>query len=150
MYRTWDVLADTVLYAEPKSQKVVGRITKGENGEGLTGEVHLTPAPAGVLDTPPESNVPPGSIVFVLDNLGEGYARVWHEGRILDLSVYLGVRQQCTFPGAEEGCWGEWLDPMDPSQPWPAGVWWVQVRSRSGVTGWTIVQDNFGNMDGCG
>ncbi len=149
-YRTWDVLADSILYDQPKSDKVAGRITKGEKVEALTGEVHLQPAPVGVLATPPESNVPPGSIVFVLDNMGEGYAHVWHKGEILDLGVYLGVREQCTFPGGEDGCWGEWLDRIEPSQIWPPSVWWVQIRTRGGVTGWTIVQDNFGNMDGCG
>jgi hypothetical protein len=129
---------------------VVARITKGEKVEGLTGEVHLNPAPVAVLATPPESNVPPGSIVFVLDNLGEGFAHVWREGQILDLSVYLGVREQCTFPGTEEGCWGEWLDRPDAAQAWPVGVWWAQIKTPGGVTGWTIVRDNFGNMDSCG
>jgi hypothetical protein len=145
-YRTWDVLADTVLYDQPNGQKVVARITKGEKVEGLTGEVHLNPAPVAVLATPPESNVPPGSIVFVLDNLGEGFAHVWREGQILDLSVYLGVREQCTFPGTEEGCWGEWLDRPDAAQAWPVGVWWAQIKTPGGVTGWTIVPGLVGEL----
>jgi hypothetical protein len=32
----------------------------------------------------------------------------------------------------------------------PVTIWWVKVKNRSGRIGWTMHDENFGNMDACG
>ncbi len=147
MFRTWDVLADTVLYDKPNSQTVVGRAHKGEKVEGLTGEVHITPVPVGVRHPDSYSKTKAGSIVFLLDRLGEGIGRVWVEGKVFALGVSGNVHDHCPFP--DKRCWGEYIGPV-PTREDLWGIWWVKVETRDGVVGWTKDRDQFGNMGGCG
>ncbi len=147
LFRTWDVLADTVLFDKPNSQTVVGHIRKGEKVEGLTGEVHIRPIPVVVRHPPGYSEIKAGSIVFLLDRLGEGIGRVWVKGKVFELSVSGDIQEHCPFP--DKRCWGEYLRPVPtPEALW--GVWWVQVRTQDGVLGWSKDRDQFGNMGGCG
>ena len=74
--------------------------------------------------------VKPGDRVYVLTNLGEGFAKVWFKGRILagepyDESIFKPVRRT-------------------------KSVWWVKIKDRRGRIGWSREPDNFGNVDQCG
>ena len=146
VFRTWDVHADTEVYDKPNGETVLGRAAKGDKVEGLTGEVHIRPIPVAVRQTPAYSKVPaPGSIVFLLDSLGEGIGRVWDEGKILELDVAGNIHDNCRFP--DKRCWGEYLYPVTQDERW--GTWWVKVKTADGIVGWTKEAENFGNMDGC-
>ena len=147
MFRTWDVLDDTVLYDRPNGQTIVGRIHKGEKVEGLTGEVHIEPIPVGVRHPNSYSKIKAGSIVFLLDRLGEGIGRVWVEGKIFELDVSGNIHENCPFP--DKRCWGEYIHPV-PAQDDLWGTWWVKVETQDGTVGWTKDRDQFGNMGGCG
>lgn len=139
-YGNWSVLEDTELVAEPGSRRVVGKAAKGTRVVGLTGEVHLKPEPVVVLK---DGELPKDSIAFVLDNLGEGYARVYTRGKIVE--VFVGVADYCLR--VSDGCWGEQLlPPNERKEP----VWWVKVRLPNGVIGWTDKPDRFGDKDACG
>ena len=147
MFGTWDVRADTALYDKPNGETVLGRLAKGDKVEGLTGEVHIRPIPIAVRQPPAYSKVPTaGSIVFLLDSLGEGIGRVWHEGKVLELGVSGNIHDHCPFP--DKRCWGEYLYPVNEVERW--GVWWVKVKTRNGVVGWTKDTENFGSKSGCG
>ncbi len=146
-FGTWSVLADTALYDRPGGTRVVGRAIKGERVEALTGEVHLRPLPVRVRYGPPGGfPAAEGSIVFLLNYLGEGYGRVWVNGGIVDAEI-LSVQEHCAFPKA--ACWGEFVNPADAGRE-RAGVWWVQVKTADGAAGWTKEVERFGGMDGCG
>ena len=146
-FQTWDVLADTVLYDRPNGEQAVGRVNKGDKIEGLTGEVHIRPIPVAVRLTPEYASVPKaGSIVFLLDHLGEGIGRVWHEGKVIELDVAGNIHEHCPFPA--ERCWGEYIEEPPGEEHW--GIWWVKVKTAEGVTGWTKDNEHFGNIDGRG
>ena len=147
VFRTWDVHADTALYDKPNGETVLGRLAKGDKVEGLTGEVHIRPIPIAVRQPPAYSKVPTaGSIVFLLDSLGEGIGRVWLDGKILELDVSGNIHDHCPFP--DKRCWGEYLYPVTQDERW--GTWWVSVKTEDGIVGWTKDTENFGNMGGCG
>ncbi len=138
-YRQWTVENDTVLYAAPGSKKVVGKARKGTRVRGLTGELHLTPEPAVMIV---DHEVPKDTIVFLLDNLGEGSGNVYIDGKIVVSELGTGIVQYCF-----DHCWGETLLPPGNGKP---TVWWVKVKLPNGVIGWTDQPDNFGNKDACG
>jgi hypothetical protein len=146
-FGTWRVTEDTVLYDRPGGNSVLGRVRIGESVEALTGEVHLHPRPvrvrfAGHDQFPAEE----GQVVFLLDYLGEGMGRVWLNGKVFDMDI-TAVRAQCTFAGP--GCWGEFLDSRD-SDSVREATWWVQIKTRAGVTGWTRETAHFTGADRCG
>ena len=140
-YRDWTVEKSTVLYAEPGSRKAVGTAAKGTRVRGLTGEVRLTPEPVGVVF---DGEFRAGTIVFLLDYMGEGFGRVYADGKTVTAEVS-GTLRYCFHPSGN--CWGETLFPPDTGRK---SVWWVKVRLGNGVVGWTDQGDSFGNKDACG
>lgn len=40
-------------------------------------------------------------------------------------------------------CWGK-------RKKFPKSIWWVKMKTKSGLIGWTKEHQNFGNMDACG
>lgn len=146
LYREWTVEQDAVLYDEPGERREVARVAEGEKVEGVTGDVHLRPTPV-LVRYPPlyVEGAEVGDIVFLLDYMGEGYGRIWHEGRVLETEIF-SVAEQCLFPS--ESCWGEYVDPHDAERQ--EAVWWVKIRTAAGVVGWTDKPEHFGNKDGCG
>ena len=134
----WSVLAATDLVANPGGKRVVGTALRGSRVTALTGEVHLTPEPVGVLIDGP---FPKGSIVFVLDSLGEGYADVYTNGKIVQAEE--SYARYCFRPS--ESCWGETILPSV-----PRAIWWIELRLSNGVVGWSSQSNHFGNNDACG
>ncbi|MBV9761276.1 MAG: hypothetical protein JO340_11990 [Acidobacteriaceae bacterium] len=134
----WSVLATTNLVANPGSERVVGTASKGSRVIALTGEVHLTPAPVQVLT---DGLFRKGSIVFVLDKLGEGYANFYANGKIVQAEE--NYARYCFRPS--EACWGETILPAVPE-----GIWWIKIRLPNGVVGWSSRSNHFGNNDACG
>jgi hypothetical protein len=124
-YREWVAHTDVTLLDRPNGKKVVGRIKKGERVLALTGEVHSVPLRVIAKYDYPEAGVKAGDAVYVLHYEGEGYSKVWHEGKVIDLEDPSdGARQKVT--------------------------WWVKLKTRSGVIGWAVEHNNFGNQDACG
>ena len=78
-------------------------------------------------------HVQPGETLFILAYHGEGEATAWFKGRKYD-----------RLDGAEffnalcetASCNGSILE-------WPQRIWWVQLRSASGVIGWTRETEKF-------
>jgi hypothetical protein len=147
VYRSWSVLADTPLFDRPGGTRLIGKVREGETAEGLTGEVHLRPVPVRVRYENPEGfKAKEGSVVFLLDYSGEGGGEVWVDGKVAGAEVS-SVDKDCTFP--DKACWGEFVDPAD--KDWVGrAVWWVKVKTHSGLIGWTNKPQNFGDKDSCG
>ena len=146
-FALWSVLEDTQLLDRPGGNRVIGKAIKQQRVLGLTGEVHLRPLPVMVRFSSPEGlHAEERSIVYLLDNLGEGHGRVWIAGKIVESEI-VSVMEICAFPGP--GCWGEFVNPDDAGQQ-GKGIWWVKVETPSGTVGWTNQAGHFGDIDRCG
>lgn len=145
VYRTWSVHGRVPLYEAPRSDTEIEVLEEGDTVVGRTGNVHLSPRPAGVVHAvklEDGTELSTGEILFVLDYLGEGYSKVFYEGEVHQAFTY-GLRNYC--PRLSTDCWGEYLDSEGVNQ-----VWWVKVDAPSGITGWTDRVGLFGGMDSCG
>ena len=126
-YREWVAHTDVMLLDSPNGKRVVGRIKKGERVLALTGEVHSVPLRVIVKYDYPEAGIKAGDTIYVLHYAGEGYYKVWHDGKrkAVDLEDHPdGSKQKVT--------------------------WWVKLKTSSGTIGWTVEHSNFGNQDACG
>ena len=150
-YREWTVEEPTVFYRERDARSPqVFKAGQGEVVTGLTGVV-VTHKPGRVVvkravtigggggEAPVA--VPAGAVLDVLHYQGEGFFKVWYQGK-----TYV---QELPFYSEDEDPAGrETADFRAESAP--EDVWWVQVRNRDGKVGWTDQNENFGNMDACG
>lgn len=128
-YGEWTVEKDVDLLDEINGRKVVARAKKGEIVRGVTGEVHTIPLKIKVsLDSTSASSseLRDGDEVYLLTYQGEGFWKVWKNGKVID-----GVFER---EGKER----------------PQSVWWVQIKLKDGKTGWTRRPEDFGNKDACG
>ena len=133
-YREWTVDKPTALRRSMSdSSPIFVRLRKGEKVRGMTGVV-ITTAP-GIVQAVKQTTVGnmrvnPGDRVYVLTNLGEGFAKVWFKGRVVEGEPY-----DETF-----------FKPIRKTK----SVWWVKIRDRRGRIGWSREPENFGNVDQCG
>ncbi len=121
-YREWTALKAITVYDAPNG-KAVGALKPGEAVTAVTGEIHSIPVRATAAEDHPEAGIKKGEVFYVLHYIGEGVWSVWRDGRVTQLEIYSG--------------------------PPPKTVWWVKVRTRSGLAGWAISDRNFGNQDAC-
>jgi hypothetical protein len=136
-YRTWTVNEDVTLVDREHGTKVVGVARKGASVEGITGNLSVSPIPAGVLvDEPP---LKAGDLFFILDYTGEGLYRYWFNGKVADDEV--GQWDE----GCKDECPVVFLEPLKPGHM----DWWVKVRMKDGVVGWTNKTERFDHMDAC-
>lgn len=147
-YGRWEVTRAVRLRSAPDSTAaVVGTVQGGDVVVAETGEVHTPPVPF-LVKQPLTMDfgavaLQPGDTIWVLDYQGEGFFNTWVDGRrvseSLGFSPYGG-----TYGRRCESCpHGELLSDL-------ASVWWVRVRTGSGVLGWTSESDAFTGSDACG
>ena len=135
-YREWNVVKPTLVRKSMSDTAPISfRLKAGEKVFGMTGVVITTqPGIVRALKTAVmgERSVPvkKGEQVYVLTNLGEGFAKVWFKGRIFQGEPY----DDSTFKFIRQ----------------PKSIWWVKIKNRGGRIGWSRQPENFGNMDQCG
>lgn len=125
-YREWVALTNVTLLDAANGKKVVGQIKKGEKVLALTGEVHSVPLRVVAKEDDPDAGVKAGDTFYILHYEGEGYYKVWRDGKLVDIQNFSDKVRQ------------------------PKTTWWVKLKTRSGVIGWTVEHHNFGNQDACG
>jgi len=125
-YREWVARTDVTLLNSPSGKKFVGRIKKGERVLALTGEVHSVPLRVIAQQDYPNAGVKAGDTIYILHYEGEGYYKVWHDGKLVDVENFSDEAKQ------------------------PKATWWVKLKTSSGAIGWTVEHGNFGNKDACG
>jgi hypothetical protein len=148
-YREWSVKADTPLLEKPADgSKIVGKALKGTRIQGLTGTVIVT-TPGQIEVLRPHTGAfgkeyKAGDTVWVYTERGEGYFKVWHRGEMYDEEAgFMCHDMGCWDRCVEEGtCWGQRIT-------FPKSLWWVKVRTKEGVVGWSKSHENFGDMDAC-
>jgi hypothetical protein len=109
------------------------RLKRGEKVHGLTGVVITTrPGILRVLKdtTLAERKLKKGDELYLLTYLGEGFNKIWFDGKIFEGDPY----DHATYKTIQE----------------PKSTWWVKVKNRSGKIGWSRQPEHFGNMDQCG
>lgn len=143
-YGTWKAEQSTKLFADPKKgSKEISTIRKGAQVKALTGEVHSRPVEFVVRKK--HEGYKPGDILQVYSYAGEGVFKVWMNGKLGEISLDIGsgggpTGEECL---RDEYCWGELKGPL-------ASVWWVKIRTKEGVEGWSNEPGNFSGQDSCG
>ena len=144
-YRKWKTEENTTAYARPdRSAAIIGTFKAGATVQGLTGEVHVQPARFTVKKL--HAGYRPGDVLWVYTYLGEGFFKVWYQGKMFEEE--LGFSPYGGSPGKRceqlpRFCWGELEKEL-------SFTWWVKVRSGDGWVGWSDRPDNFSNKDECG
>ncbi|MFZ0592290.1 MAG: hypothetical protein WAM39_17650 [Bryobacteraceae bacterium] len=130
-YQTW-IANRTVALVDHPGGKVIAQVRKGEEVQGITGEVETHPLRFQIkekgLDFDKRTEpVPVGSTVYLLHPVGEGFWLVWFNGKIIQMDPeYVG--------------------------PGPEYQWWAKVKTKSGHIGWVRMNAkdlSFDNVDRC-
>lgn len=138
-YQEWTARRATPIVASPGSTEVRGTVNAGEKVAALRGEVHTTAIPARVLqdrtlgEGKKAAKVKTGDTVWVLTALGEGYAKIWVNGKVVETEALFVYEEDChrPEPGDHDLCWA-----VSDAQPGKRDPWWVEVRTAAGVQGW--------------
>jgi hypothetical protein len=123
-------------------------VRRGERVEGITGVVVTTKlGKAAVLRPallwPSEFSLKPGEVVYIINDRGERFWKVWVRGHLGDAEI-LRKDEEC-YPGDDNDCPG--LQMIEE----PKTVWWAKIRNRRGQEGWTRHHlARFGDIDACG
>src|SRR5262245_6820329 len=137
-YRKWKTEKTTIAYARPdKRSKVIGKFKAGATVVALTGEVRATPGKFVVFKA--HEGYKPGDALWVYTPLGEGFYKVWFNGKMFDQALeHMDGPFEHTIPKCEEtpDCWGKLESKLQVE-------WWVKIRSADGWTGWTNQAENF-------
>jgi hypothetical protein len=147
-YREWTVDWDTDIHADRRDDSPVAmRVTLGQTVQALTGVVSTTKmgravAARQVVIGSSRTTVRSDEPIYLIRNVGGGDWKVWINGTIDQ--QYIPSQGYCTGDRkASDECALRVTDQ-------PESVWWVRVRDRRGVEGWTRDVDHFGNIDSCG
>lgn len=129
-YRDWTTTKPVALVDRPRGTKRVATVAAGKIVHGVTGEVIAEPITLHAHRDYEESPIRAGDAFYALHSAGEGFWAVWYRGRIYNLEL-----EGTEFHGG-----------------WPPNKyeWWVKIRTRQGMTGWALEQDQFENQDACG
>lgn len=140
-YGAWTTTDPTTIYERPDENAVLLTVPADTRQEAATGYVLLTRIGVAVArDTVRmygESGDPylaeVGDTLFVLDNVGEGFRRVWYEG---------GIYQSDAASGIDTGI----ASPVEVLRE-PEQQWWARVQTVDGRAGW-LWMDRTPQMEG--
>lgn len=150
-YREWGARKPLIAYAaERDTSNVAFTLAAGERFTAVTGNVHVDPVGVAVVRQPVSwfaegggsGNFAPGDTLYILGYVGEGSFRVWHRGRIGEVSAFWLA--QPDLNSAEAAAEGVLIRE-------PGSDWWVRIRNSAGRTGWLRMADaEVNNADACG
>ena len=138
-YGAWRVERDTVLLDKPRrGAKVVAHLRRGEAVTALTGQV--TTVPARFVVKRDRGDFLRGDAFWVYTYLGEGYFKIWHDGRMqeddLGFSPFPGGTAGDRCQDSVESCWGALDRPLQMT-------WWFKIRDDHGIEGWSKDDESF-------
>ena len=146
-YRDWTANAAVDVRADRRANApVVFRVQVGEKVAALTGTVITIKAGrvqfrerVTLASLDGRVDVEPGQTVYLLTNEGEGFLKVWFNGRLLrsaDGSDFLNGACEVD----QNRCKGRIVERSQTE-------WWVQIRNQAGRVGWTDAVDKFDGKD---
>jgi hypothetical protein len=141
-YGDWTTTGESTLYEEPDPASARWTVPAGTRLEAVSGFVVLTEIGVAVArDTirmfaeyGAERLAAAGDTLFLLDNVGEGFRRVWHQGSVLQTDAVSGFVSEGSVPAAE-------------ILSQPLQEWWAQARALDGRAGW-LWMDHTPRMEG--
>ncbi|OLE10436.1 MAG: hypothetical protein AUG89_12330 [Acidobacteria bacterium 13_1_20CM_4_56_7] len=121
-------------------RKPVATIGKGEPVTAITG-INITFAPSEIQVTAPiaDYGLKPGDMIFGYMNIGEGNFNAWFNGYWVEQFDGSGI----TAPdgsGCRRKCNAKLLKPS-------VTEWWIKIKTKQGVTGWTTDSNKFAGQD---
>ena len=135
-YRDWTAAKSIIVYDTWKrSRREIARLSKGDRVTGITGVV-ITYKPGVVrMDRDlPEQNLKQGDRILTYTYIGEGYAKVWFQGRFyseFDLSF---VKEPDGNGCSGAHCAASLVEPGKQ-------VWWAEIKLESGRNGWVNMEE---------
>lgn len=157
-YKKWLVTEDTLLYDKIKGSIEVGIAKKDSFVQGLTGKVFTTPKPVIAIKEEPDADFinditygnkftkdfkfEIGEIFYIYDYVGEGFQNFLLRGKMVQ--AFIQPSEMCLFPN--KNCWSIYVNEDADT---PQDTWWVKVKLKSGVQGWTDQSDIFAEKSGC-
>ncbi len=144
-YGEWTVKKATDLHSAPDfDSKKIGIVNGGDKVKAVTGIV-IVESPGKVEALKDYKAYKKGDTIWVYTYIGEGFFKVWFAGKMYeeDVSFLLhgenGGYVGCVVKGT---CWGKVLSK-------PQATWWIKIKTKEGLEGWSNQSQNFGNMDSC-
>lgn len=136
-YRTWHADSETELLEKPEpGSGIVATVPQGSEVEALTGDVYVT---AGIFSVEKAfSRYEPGDSIRVYTYLGEGRFKTWFNGRFYEDDLDSG-------PFGSSG----YTSKLGVFRLKPVSIWWVKIKTRNGIVGWSDRAENFSNKDAC-
>jgi hypothetical protein len=118
-------------------------LRKRESVTALTG-VHVTYEPDDIEVTAPmpQYGLVPGDRVSGYENLGEGFLNAWFKGQWVEEFDGSGIEAP-DGSGCVRQCTAKLIKPG-------RFEWWVKIRTRRGLVGWTKDTDKFSGKDALG
>jgi hypothetical protein len=149
-YREWRTRSAVQLRESIDSPTIVAEVPAGVSVAGLTGEVRLEPEPHAVLQD--NGALKAGDVIFLLDNIGEGYVNYWYHGK---LNPELGINDGLLI-FSYDNCQSNQsvlnascsIRKLRPGKTF-MNEWWVKIRYQ-GKEGWVLNTGQFDNVDACG
>jgi hypothetical protein len=146
-YGAWTTTGETTVYEEPDPGSAQWTIPTGAGLEAVSGFVVLTEIGIAVArdsvrmyaEDGGERLAAAGDTLFILDNVGEGFRRVWHDGVVLQTDAVSGFVPEGGLPTAEVL--------VEPRQQW-----WARVRTPDRRDGWLWMDETprMEGADACG
>ncbi|HET6361912.1 MAG TPA: hypothetical protein VFH11_07625 [Gemmatimonadota bacterium] len=141
-YGAWTTTGPTTVYEEPDETVASRNVPAGTEMEATSGHVLITRVGLAVArdtlrlyrDDGSSLLAATGDTLLVLDDVGEGYRRVWRAGAIYLTDAASGLN---VAPGPSAA---ELL--VEPERQW-----WTRVRTADGATGW-LWMDRTPRMEG--
>jgi len=131
-YGMWEVKKETPVYKEPNlNSNILGTLEVGTKANVETGISFITPGEAKITGEPYKTakDLNRNQNIYILNYIGEGYSRVYQDGRIITTKI-ARTKSECIQNPNWRYCWVNLLsEPID--------HWWVKIKS----SGWVPMKD---------
>jgi murein DD-endopeptidase MepM/ murein hydrolase activator NlpD len=143
----WTINAATPVHPARGSAQTAFVLSKGQKITTLTGVVVTKPGRIRILHPIVIAGQQPISSgeIYVLTYRGEGFWKVWLNGKLIDAVLIPEVLLPMTCDASDAPCRekfeAKWISGpvMGQMEALPEPVWWIQMKDATGRTGW--IQD---------
>ena len=139
-YGEWKVTNRTTLYKEKNTKsKKISIVNTGETVNALTGDVHLKPVK--LIVTKNHTVHKKNETIWLLNYLGEGNYKAWKNNKFININLPFSPYQEMNCSQYSD-CWASLEDKY-------SFIWWVKLKTQTGIIGWSNQAENFKNKNSC-
>jgi hypothetical protein len=129
----WTAKSALDVYAnEGDTTKVKFTISAGDSFLAVSGNVHIM-KPGIVIVTKPVYSFSAGDTLYTLSYYGEGSIDVWHRGKLENIDMFWGTPSSGSPVNVKDAKWSKFSGVLTSRG---LMIWWVNISSRDGRTGW--------------